>query len=429
MRTSQLVFTMILLTCFIGTAAAGTYSYPLRDSYAATIVGTPNKFKADLPKVKRVDELKLKVFPQRETPEIFWYDESLKYSLAYQINEAPLIFIIAGTGASHRSPKMQVLQKAFYQAGFHVVSLASPTHPNFIVSASESGMPGLLAEDASDLYRVMELISGQLQKRLKISSYALTGYSLGAAHAAFVSKLDETKKAFSFQKVLLINPPVSLYNSVTLLDRMLDENLGVENVDQFLSRALDAFSDTYNAGDFIGFNDEFLFQVYKESQPKQTAMAALIGLSFRISLVNMLFTADVLTHHGYIVPKNRTLSRSDPLADYSKVAFRVSYEEFFEEFFQPFWATKGLSLSRDQLLTQLSLKGIEDYLKESAKIGLLTNADDLILQSGELEYLQQLFGDRAKIYPWGGHMGNLSYPETLQSITGFFVNSENGDLL
>lgn len=423
MRICNYFIPLLLLASLIGTASfSAAYDYPLRDTYAATIVGTPDEFKADLPKVKRVDELKLTVFPEREVPEIFWYDEALRYSLAYQKGEAPLIFVIAGTGASHRSPKMQLLQKAFYQAGYHVVSLSSPTHPNFIVAASESGLPGLMTEDARDLYRVMDLISKKLQKRLEISSYALTGYSLGAANAAFVSKFDETKKLFSFEKVLLINPPVSLLNSVTKLDHMFEDNLGAENVGQFLGRVFDSFSATYQQGDFLGFNDNLLYQTYKEHQPAQKDMAALIGFSFRISLVNMLFTSDVLTRHGYIVPKNRTLSRSDRLTDYGKVAFRVTYEEYFDEFFRPFFAARGITASREELAAQLSLKELETYLRQSEKIGVLTNADDLILKPDEVDYLKQVFGNRATIFPWGGHMGNLAYPDTLKSVTGFFTN-------
>ncbi len=422
MRISQHVLIMTLMLSLVGAApVVAAYDYPLRDAYAATIVGTPNEFKAELPEVKHVKELELTVFPEREVPEIFWYDKTLKYSLAYQKGEAPLIFVIAGTGASHKSSKMQLLQKAFYQAGYHVVSLSSPTHPNFIVSASESGLPGLMHEDARDLYRVMELISKKLQKRLDISTYALTGYSLGAANAAFVSKLDEARQLFAFEKVLLINPPVSLLNSVTKLDNMLVDNLGVENVGQVLGRTFEAFSDTYQQGDFIGFND-FLYQVYKDKQPKREGMASLIGFSFRVSLVNMIFTSDVVTRHGYIVPKNRTLSRSDQITDYAKVAFRISYEEYFDEFFRPYFAARGITASREELVTQLSLKVLEPYLRQSDKIGVLTNADDLILTPDEVEYLKQVFGDRATIFPWGGHMGNLAYPDTLESVTGFFTN-------
>lgn len=131
--------------------------------------------------------------------------------MASQKEKAPLIFIIAGTGAAFDSSKMKYLQRAFFQAGFHVISLTSPTHINFIVNDSTSMVPGHIVEDSEDLYRVMELSYKKVKGKIDVSEFFLTGKSLGAAQAAFVSKLDEDKKSFNFQKVLMINPPVNLF--------------------------------------------------------------------------------------------------------------------------------------------------------------------------------------------------------------------------
>ena len=70
---------------------------------------------------------------------------------------------------------MQMTQKAFCQAGYHVISLPSPTHPNFIVAASSSGDPGHLVEDSADLYRVMQVIYQRLQKKQEVTDFFLTG--------------------------------------------------------------------------------------------------------------------------------------------------------------------------------------------------------------------------------------------------------------
>ena len=112
---------------------------------------------------------------------------SFQYSLARQPGRAPLAFIIPGTGANFDSSKTVILMKTLYKAGLHVVSLASPIHPNFIVSASSSRRPGLLQPDAVDLYHVMELIRRQIGDEIDISGYELAGYSLGATEAAFVA--------------------------------------------------------------------------------------------------------------------------------------------------------------------------------------------------------------------------------------------------
>ena len=83
-----------------------------------------------------------------------------------QKHPAPLIFNIAGTGAGHNSALLKVMQKAVYMAGFHVVSLPSPTHSNFIVSASSTGVPGRVEDDAADLYRVMKLAYERVKDRI-----------------------------------------------------------------------------------------------------------------------------------------------------------------------------------------------------------------------------------------------------------------------
>ena len=53
----------------------------------------------------------------------------------------------------------------------------------------------------------------------------MAGYSLGATHAAFVARLDDEVGAFGFERVLLINPPVDLYRSASILDAMFEEQL------------------------------------------------------------------------------------------------------------------------------------------------------------------------------------------------------------
>jgi len=115
---------------------ASTYGYPITDSYAATIIGTPAEYRAQLPEKVPLKVYTLPPIEGRKIPEVFWYQQGMKYSLVYQDHAAPLLFSIAGTGAGYHSGKMQIIQKAFYQAGFHVVSLSSPTHTNFEVNAS-----------------------------------------------------------------------------------------------------------------------------------------------------------------------------------------------------------------------------------------------------------------------------------------------------
>jgi len=191
---------LILIGATALCCTAYAYDYPIDDPYAATIIGTPQQIQAELPKKIPVKTCSLKEIEGREVPEALWYYNKLYYSFVRQKGEAPLVFTIAGTGADHNSEKNLVLMNAFYQAGFHVVGLTSPTHPNFVAAASSTGVPGHLQHDSEDLYRVMQQIRDDLGDRIEVSEFYLTGYSLGGTQAAFVAKIDHEQQVFNFNK-------------------------------------------------------------------------------------------------------------------------------------------------------------------------------------------------------------------------------------
>ncbi len=400
----------------------GLYDYPFVDPFAATVVGTPSGYRAPLPKRIPVDQLEISIFKDREVPDVFWYNDKLKFSLARQDHRAPLIFNIAGTGAGHNSNLMKVMQRAFYKAGFHVISLPSPTHSNFIVSASSTGVPGRVEDDAADLYRVMQLAYERVAERVEVTEFYLTGYSLGAWQAAFVAHLDEEAQVFNFAKVLMINPPVSLYSSIRILDQMLLDNVpgGINGLDDYFERVFGAFIEVYKDHEFTNFGENFLYRAYTTYEPGEEDLAALIGLSFRMSSNNMVFTSDVMSQSGYIVPKSKELSTSTSLTEYFKTGMRLSFEDYLDELFYPYFNAKNPSLTREDLVEEASLERIEDYLSRAQKIGLMTNEDDIILAPGELDYLMDVFGVRAKIFPTGGHIGNLQQRHVIAHMTEFF---------
>jgi len=404
---------------------AAEYNYPLKNPIAATILGTPAKYRAKLPEKIRVKEYEtITIFPERRVPDVFWYNRELRYSIAWHRKPAPLMVVIAGTGAGYDSTKMKDLQKTFYQAGFHVLCLSSPTHPNFVVAASESSMPGESRADAADLYRVMEKIWERSSKKELVSGFYLCGYSLGAAEAAFVARLDEERKNFNFKKVLLLNPPVNIYESAVRIDQMLIDNIpgGIDHFNDFFNKLIHNISTAYVSGDFVDLSYDFFYHAYREIIPDPSEGKALIGFSFRISSANLIFTADVMNNRGYIVPKNLKLFRTDSLTDYYKVATDCKgFEEYAKKLLYPYYRQHGAgNLSFDEFVEHSSLKDIEDYLRNSPKIGLMTNADDFILGPGDLDWFRRIFGERARIYPYGGHCGNLAYIDNVRDMIAFF---------
>jgi hypothetical protein len=412
---------MLLLASFASArVTVENYDYPLTDRFVATVVGTPAGYEAKLPTNIPFKKMRLNVFPERHLPDLIWYGQEMIYSEALQDHPAPLIFLIAGTGAAHNGAKNVNMARAFYQAGFHVVSLSSPTYANFVTSASATGVVGHAQKDAEDLYRVMELIWKTLDEKIDATSFNLTGYSLGAFNSAYVSRLDEERKSFNFRRVLLINPPVSLYNSISLLDRMT-ENIpgGEDNFGKFFNKLVEGFSRIYKQEDEIG--SDFLYEAYRGMDLKDEELAALIGVSFRMSSGSLVFTSDVMTDYGYVKPKGLLLDRYADISTYGQVVNRLGFTDYYHNFFYPFYKADSPDMSRDEFIAAISLNEIADYLRNSPKITVMHNQDDVILEPGEIEFFNDVFGDRATIYPHGGHCGNMSYRDNVAHMVATFT--------
>ena len=307
--------------------------------------------------------------------------------------------------------------------------MASPTHPNFIINASHSHIPGDLTEDAADLYWAMENAWNKVKDDVEVSDFYLSGYSLGGTQAAFVAKLDEERKSFNFKKVLMINPAVNLYDSVSRIEGLLEKIPGgPKKVNAFFNRMMAKFVEFYDEGDYVEFNGEFLYAVYESGILTPEEGGGLIGIAFRIASGAMIFTSDVMSNGGYVVPKNRVLGPTDSLRDYMRVSNHLSFLDYFNEYFYPYFLKKRPGLTKEALIQSLGLKSIEGYLKGNPKFSAMTNENDFILSNADRDYLKQLFGQRTIIYPVGGHLGNLEYVENMKQmneIIGIF-NKEGG---
>jgi hypothetical protein len=411
-----------LLTSQPGLGAIVTdYGYPFADPLVATVIGTPEEFQADLPVDIPLQTRELALLG-RQVPDVFWYAATLRYSLSAQPGPARLAFILPGTGAGFDSGKSLILQRALYKAGLHVVSLSSPLHQNFIVGASTSRRPGLLAEDAADLYSVMQLIRGHIQDEITVTGFDLVGYSLGATNAAFVARLDKDRRSFDFGRVLLINPPVNLYHSAGVLDRMFETQVpDIAAFNALFERVMSVFSGFYSPGQPVHFSSELLYEIYRREPPPDATLEALIGAAFRLTSMNLMFTSDVMAHDGVLVAPERTPGITTSLTPYFKAATQLSFRDYARRVLYPYYVATAPGVTFDQLVERESLRTIGDYLRRTPTIGLMHNADDFLLSKDELEYLIEVFGERAQIYPRGGHCGNMAYRDNIAHLIEFFT--------
>ncbi|NTS78088.1 alpha/beta hydrolase [Catenovulum sp. SM1970] len=398
-------------------------------TYQATVTGHCQVPKAVLPQDIERDEMVLEMRPYEQIPEVFFYNKGLKYAAVTQEQPAPLVFSIAGTGGSYDGSKMRNLEKGFYQQGYHVISLSSPTFSNFIVNAStgEDHFPGFLEKDAEILYEVLEKTLAQVkaEKEIEVTEFYLTGYSLGGAHSAYLAKLDQERKQFNFKKVLLVNPPVSLYNSVSVLDGYLDIDDGDvakrDRLNATFENIIDRFSDAYASMESASFTQDSIYQLFGQSNLTEDELKLLIGTSFRMSSAEMIYAIDTTFNYGAVIYKDHEISKYENNFHSFVRASRKGFLNYFDRAIVAHYTKEDPNLTRDELIERLSLKAIEDFLVQADNVSVVTNADDIILADGEVEYLQSVFKDRAKIFPQGGHCGNMDRKDFVAYINKYFA--------
>lgn len=401
------------------------YGYPLSNPFEATIATTPVELRAETPTDDDIDQrdYSLRLRPEREftLPDNFWAVKRLTYRLARQPGPAPLMFIIAGTGASYSAGKSETLKRIFYGAGYHVVQLSSPTSFDFIASASRYATPGYSPNDAKDMYRVMQAIRAQ-QHELPVTGFNLVGYSLGALNAAFVSQLDETRRSFDFDRVLLINPPVNLQTSINNLDKLVQTRVAdVDSTTTFYELIFEKLTRYFHQQGRIDLDAALLFD-FQRSELRLTdeQMAMLIGSVFRFSAADIAFTSDLINRRGLIVPPDYPIDEGTSLEPFFRRALQCDFDCYLTEQLIPMWRAQTDGGSLTQLVDQVSLYALENYLRNSPKIAVMHNADDIILGAGDLGFLRRTFGDRMTLYPRGGHCGNLDYRVNVQHMLEFF---------
>jgi hypothetical protein len=424
---------ILCLLLLAGFQSAHAYDYPFKDPYAATVLGTLPKDQFPLGSIRPVGIADLNPFKDfgrirsrefllhdRPVPPVLWYNDTLQYSVALQRRGAPLLFIIAGTGSSYEAANCLFLQQVFFRAGFHVVSLSSPTYPNFVVSASSTQVPGYIPQDVADLYQSMDAIVNEIGRE-RISSYSLTGYSLGGTQAAFLTELDTREKRFDFRKVLLLNPAVNLMTSATRLDHLLSDNVTDRaEAARTVAGLVRELSEAYRDSDVVNFNDDFLFALHGSRPFSEKELKILIGVAFRLSLASMVFTSDTCTGAGYIVPRGHMVEKDESLSPYLDAAVDVSFEDYVKEYLLPFLQFKDPSLTLEKAAAASSLEAIAPFLRNAANVEVMTNADDPILTEENFAFLAQTFGPRLTLYPVGGHCGNLRYKDNVAAMLDFF---------
>ncbi|MEZ5858972.1 MAG: hypothetical protein R3D28_08250 [Geminicoccaceae bacterium] len=347
-----------------------------------------------------------------------------------QPGPAPLVFVIAGTGGGFNADINQSLARILYAAGFHVIGLPNPTPIRTSPSTPRPPACRVVSRTTPSTF------TGRCRRPTRWSRTGsrspasnLTGYSLGATYSAFLAELDLREKVFNFNRVLLLNPAVSVFASVGLVDGMLLTDTPEErnNVREFINTVLTAFGRLYRGGEPVDFSGDFhLPRTYTELDLSATEIEKLIGVAFRLSANTMAFTSDVLAETGVIVPKGTILTRDHAAGTLLPALAGVQLHALLRGNLHAVLRRRGAG----------PRSGADDRRRRSRRDRALSRQRQQCRRhhqrrrpdpaAADFAFLERVFDDRLVIYPIGGHCGNYRQRDVAARIQDYFRAAELG---
>ena len=343
----------------------------------------------------------------------------LKFEYWLQPGPAPLVYIAPGLSSHRLSTTTLLLAETLYRNGFSVVSSTSVFHPEFMENASSSALPIYPPDDSRDLLvaiteadrALVAKYPGRFEKR------ALVGFSMGGFMAMRMAAYENqaSPELLRFDRYVAICAPVDLVHGAGCLDAFQDA-----------PKAWPA--DTRQARVNNTLHKVAAIGVMTSAPSKvppfdKTESEYLIGFTFRIGLRDVIFSSQMRNNMGVL---QTPLSSWNRETCYQEI-MKFSYRDYFLKFAVPYYQKKGISLN--QLTRETNLRTHESLLRKQPKIRVLVNRNDFLLPPGDLEWLQAtLPPSQLKVFPDGGHLGNLSDPPmqkaVFESLSGLISPSQ-----
>lgn len=383
----------------------------LADSGAlrATVFGTPPQDIAPMPARVPLEEIDISMPWAMPVPEVLWFDSRLRVWFSAQEKPAPLAIVISGTGGDGNVAKLSTLRAALYGAGYHVLTMPSPTFPGFIVSTSSTGVAGDLMQDGHDLYAAMQRVIAQLPKHPPITEIDVLGFSLGGANAAVVKSIDAKEGKLHIRRAVMINPPVSLFASIDRLDKLFAQSIGSGDVglENLYKRLYARLANLYRASNKVQIDDTDILAAAGSVLKTDADFSAAIALTFRLELVDVFFTGDLYARTGVVVDPRHPPGVQDSLQGIEQKLRAMTFADYFNRVFAPYYLAHRAGSTPQSLQADNRLDIIGASLRDDPDYYAQTNSDDLILSPAELAWLRSTLGRRIVVYDHGGHLGNL----------------------
>jgi hypothetical protein len=399
---------------------AAEYNYPYHDPFLAT--ATTALLSDDGTKAEgRSTIVHVPALPGRNKLPNLEGRGNVSINLYRQSHPAPLLFIVAGVGSTPFFGVAPYLASLFYRENFHVVILPSPMSWNFALSASRSGAPGYAPEDARDLYTVMQHTLATLKDRydLRITTIHFMGVSLGALDGAYLSVIDAEEGKVGIAKYLLVNPPIDLAYAIKQLDQWnaLASKFGPAKSQELVSKAL-AIVDSFSREkeDDPKVFDRFVkkFAIFTKEE-----LQFLVAQSLQSQLPELVYVTQAIHDQNVLsAPKDEMRTRLEEAKTFTLTNYN-------EKIGLSLWRSQATEpkASLESFVERSSLLHILDRLRNNPKVYIMHNADDFLTNRKSIEDLKDALGDRVVLYPYGGHLGNIWYPQNKRDALEIFKSA------
>lgn len=333
--------------------------------------------------------------------------KKVKFNYWLQDKPAPLIFVAPGIGSHRLSSNTLAVAENLHQNGYSVVTTVGIFHPEFMESASTAALPAYPPTDCNDLHTYLTDIDLALEKKHPgmFQKKALVGFSLGGFQALYLAanQSDSDPALMQFDRYVAINPPVDLRYGDGVLDDYFEASLAWPEE----QRQAKINNTLHKAARLPTLPPKEL------ANPPIDGIESkyLIGLAFRIVLRDTIFSSQYRNNLGVI---QTPLSNWRRDAAYDEI-LNYSYTDYFNLFALPHYATRGITF--EDFARETTLRTYRKKLASNPNVRVMTNRDDFLLRSSDISWLNSTFGSsRMKLFPNGGHIGNISSPAVEQEI-------------
>ena len=385
--------------------------YPYKDNaIMATVMGTPSSQwyklkKGKAPKVKKFKTIK-------KVPEILRQWSDYEYGVWTQKNAAPLMILVSGTGSLYNSGLTMYMANVFYDRGYNVIALSSPTTMPYIVSQSKNNYAGYIKDESTHMYELIATaVSREKAEGMKVTKTHIGGYSLGGFQSLLIHELDSENKKIGIEKSLMLNAPVSILTATQKLDSYLVENgiYNAEGLEKFLDNIFGklVYDEKIEISD-VDFTD--VRSAVSKLQLKDSDFEVLTGLLFRFYSANMTFAGEVFSEKDAVgrLSDKKTYKRFDSVTKEFREGLSVSFDEYSKEILYPYLKkNKYPDLTMEQFIKEFDLRNSQEFIEKNNKnIIFITSKDDILITESDLDYINKTFGNKV-IIPYGGHTGIL----------------------